>query len=244
MVDVLKTLLQVDKGNDEIKIGMLEMTVAGDATPESKEAAESATAEFESQLITAIKESGLRSKFALVERSRLNAIIEEQKLSALGLTENTALSIGGIANLDYLIMPTAHPNDNGVDFYFKVLSVKNASTIDIVKTSVSAKVLLDEKIEISAGSRRVLRISIPENEVSISIDSDHNVSMYLVDQQNLNLLEHKKGFTAVLSKEEVKSSNFDATIANLGNYFFVISNTKALLLPAHVKLKMSTTVTE
>ena len=91
--------------------------------------------EAEADLMKEIKKRGLFNKVSLIERKRINELLKEKILQTTGLTDQTAVSIGGIAGLDYIILGSLRVSDTEIRAFEKLIRVKDAKILDIAEAT-------------------------------------------------------------------------------------------------------------
>lgn len=119
----------------KIKVGVLDFVISGEKPPaEMMQVNE----EFTSNLISCLKKKKLREKISIIERSRINEILLEKRLSAEGITEHEATKVGKIAGLDVIILGSIYIRESSSDCVItcmaKVIRVKDGEVLDIAKT--------------------------------------------------------------------------------------------------------------
>lgn len=122
----------------KIKVGILDFTVSAVAErqlseQELEDIGTQTNEELTSEVLKIIKEKGLKGKVSLIERERLQGIIEEKKLQTTGLTEKQATSIGGIAGLDVIVIGSIRITEDTASYTAKVMNVKDGEILGIAK---------------------------------------------------------------------------------------------------------------
>jgi hypothetical protein len=88
----------------------------------------------------------------VIDRTNLNSLIKEHKLSKTGLIDSaTARQLGKIAGADALVTGTLTPIGDNVQLIVKVLDAETADMIDSAKINIArtqaVNELLDKKID-------------------------------------------------------------------------------------------------
>ena len=96
--------------------------------------------------------AGAGKGFRVIDRTNLNSLIKEHKLSKTGLIDQaTAKQLGKIAGVDALVTGTMTPIGDNVQLIVKVLDAETADVIDSAKINIArtqaVNELLDKEIE-------------------------------------------------------------------------------------------------
>ncbi len=244
--------LAEESAKGEIKVGVLDFAVSaiGDKTvsvEDMEKLKTQITEAYEAELFKEAKKRGLREKISLVERKGLLDILNEQKLSATGLTEKTAASIGGIAGIDIIIFGSLHITNTETNATAKLVRVKDARVLDIVTQSIKRKqkegpqALLKESFKVPAGnfSEHGWNFSANENTLYISMKSNLAVDLYVLDDDNFKKYQAGQSASTISNETQITSKAFNLSLHKAGIYHVVVSNRKRALLGAYVTLEVT-----
>ena len=197
-------ILADESGKGKIKAGFLDFslsTITTEIAPtdaQMKAISIQMSEDFMSELLKSIKESGNRDKIAIIERSRLDQILQEKKLQVTGITENTATEIGGIAGLDVIILGSVNINGDNSNMMAvaraKVVRVKDGEVLGIakeekqIKSTPTPAVLIDEVVNLSANSAKKVPLHIAkESMITLTVNVVHGnpVDVYVIPTSEL-----------------------------------------------------------
>lgn len=92
--------------------------------------------------------AGAGKGFRVIDRSNLNSLIKEHKLSATGMINPaTAMKLGKIAGADALVTGTLTPIGDNVQLIVKVLDANTADVIDSGKINIARTQAVNELLE-------------------------------------------------------------------------------------------------
>jgi hypothetical protein len=192
--------------------------------------------------------------------------LEEKKMSMMGLTEQNAASIGNIAGLDYIIMPSIRISGDITSQIAKVIRVKDARTVDIAKVATNkaeeeaaekANQLINESFSVMGSGYSVAQFKILSEgtDLKVSINSDREVSVAIFHESAFSKLpdystrfvdvtdskdkinEKIKQGKAIILKNDIQAEVFNVKAPFAGKYILLIFGKAGFrIADGHVKV--------
>lgn len=101
-----------------------------------------------------------------------------------------------------------------------------------IPVGISAETLADETINIGAFEFKSYNFSVSEDNaditVSVDVTSGNDVSVLVIDQENLDRLTSGQSGEAYINKQNVVSGEFDATLGPAATYYVFFDNLDSL----------------
>jgi hypothetical protein len=131
-------ILSVEAAKGKIRAGVLSIKIKytkqleKEYKKEKKAIEEDVSEMIVQDILEEIRRTGNRDKISIIERSRLDEILNEKKLQVTGLTDRNATEIGGIAGLDAILLVNIKVSDSHATASIKILRVRDGEILGIV----------------------------------------------------------------------------------------------------------------
>lgn len=246
-----KVLDDIVKEKGRVKFGIIVDIKDSDSSEgENRELADAITSKMQGELLKSIPKDK-RDKLMIVERTYLDKILEEQKLSLSGLTESETVKLGKIAGIDILLLFVFHKNH----LTSKLLVVNTGEIlqsevldIETFKEETRLRVLRDGKKILLANHNFSVRASSSTHYewklqkgtiLQISFNSNLDINVWLLDYPEYQKFNNGEAFNyyTAASGKRIYNSNFEVVIPKTGTYCFVFDNKFSILTPKKVSIK-------
>lgn len=235
-----KVIEKIIKEKGSVKIGfVVDIKSSEFSLEEKKELTDEMADKIQEAFLKSIPLSD-RDKIILVERSNLNIILEEHKLSASGLTDDETTKIGKVAGLDIIIRMIFHRDSIAL----KSLKVDTGATLDIETQPLprivppTPVILANHTFTVSAFSNnRSYEWNLRKGTtLKISFKSNLDINAWFLSHDNFLKFESGQSFRYYpnASGERLYNSDFEILISETGTYHFVLDNSFSVLTPKTV----------
>ncbi|WP_417913458.1 FlgO family outer membrane protein [Candidatus Electronema sp. TJ] len=159
--------------------------------------------------------SGAGKGFRVIDRSNLNSLIKEHKLSATGMINPaTAMKLGKIAGADALVTGTLTPISDNVQLIVKVLDANTADIIDSAKINIARTQAVNELL-----GKEIAQENPTAESTEVAKRNGTGKAISEVKGFAFNVKECKKSGGFLTCSVSITSSNNDKQIKIYANYY-------------------------
>ncbi len=246
-----KVLDDIVKEKGRVKIGIIvDIKNSDSSKDENRELADKITSTVQGEFLKSIP-IDKKDKIMIVERTYLDKILEEHKLSLSGLTESETVKAGKLAGIDMLYLFVFYKDHATV----KLLAVNTgeileSNVLDLEKLKgeqrlnllrEGKKILLaDHNFSVRASSSTHYEWKLQKGTIlQISFNSNLDINVWLLDYPEYLKFNNGEVFNyyTAASGKRIYNSNFEVVIPKTGSYCFVFDNKFSILTPKKVAVK-------
>jgi hypothetical protein len=229
-----------ESAKDKIRVVILDFTALSSDTDkelsqiELKDLGSRFTEEFIANILRKIRDAGKRDKISIIDRSKLDTILQEKKIPSTGITERTAIEIGAIAGLDVIVIGSLRVADKSFIATAKVVRVKDGEILSIAKEDRLEKpaaaqtpiTILDIVETVRIGSYKALPLNLTSGGIlnaAITVVRGNSLDIYIISGSELENLKNRKEFKNIADFTAMKMKSYKRS-GHLapGDYYLVL----------------------